>query len=65
MLDECEEFGEQYGVRYNASKTVCIQFTRKKSDDTNKSFIKFCKTELKWYNVIKFLGTRVYVCQIV
>ena len=36
MLDECKEFGEQYGVRYNASKTVCIQFTRKKSDDTNK-----------------------------
>ena len=50
----CEEFGEEYGVQYNPTKTVCILYARKMPIE--KPSIKLCNTELQWVDSVKHLG---------
>jgi hypothetical protein len=54
MLNICEEFAEEYSVKYNAEKTVCLLFNKA---DTNKPSVKLCNEELKWVESTKHLGT--------
>ena len=55
MLNICEKFGDEYGVQYNATKTVCLLYSRQR--DTQKPVIKFCGTEVKWVDNVKHLGS--------
>ena len=54
MLQTCESFGSTYGVKYNASKTVCVLYTRKKV--SIKPTVKLCGTTLQWVDSVKHLG---------
>jgi hypothetical protein len=54
MNSICEDFGYEYGVQYNPTKTVCILYAR--NNITEKPTIKLCGTELKWVDTVKHLG---------
>jgi len=54
MLHICEEFGKEYNIIFNASKTQCIKFNRAKTkDDLN---IVFDGKLLEWTDKLKYLG---------
>ena len=59
MLNLCELFGEEYGVQYNAKKTVCIRFGSKTGCFSQHPRISLCGSILEWKNVVKYLG--IYV----
>ena len=61
MIQICESFGGQYGVQFNAKKTVCILFSRKKVDF--KPVIKLCGATLQWVDHVKHLGS-VLTCSL-
>ncbi len=50
----CEDFGREYGVQYNPTKTVCILYSRKSLREKPK--ITMCDTEIKWVNKVKHIG---------
>ncbi len=50
----CEEFGEEYGVQYNPTKTVCILYARKASKVNSR--VDMCVTELPLVNTFKHLS---------
>ena len=53
MMKICEEFGKEYGVEYNPTKTVCIRFSKKKGPTPE---IHLSGTPLKWVKSVKDLG---------
>ncbi len=53
----CEEFGEEYGVQYNHTKTVSMLYARKASK--MKPRVNLCSTELQWVNTVKHLGNNL------
>ncbi len=57
MLKICEEFGEEYSVEYNPTKTVCVLFSRQKI--VHKSDIQLCGSTLKWVDHVKHLGNHL------
>ncbi len=54
----CEEFGEEYGVKYNPTKTACILYARKAPKV--KPRVDLCGTELQWVNTVKLLGNYLH-----
>ncbi len=54
MLKICEEFGEEYSVEYNPTKTVSVLFSRQKI--VHKPDIQLCGSTLKWVDHVKHLG---------
>ncbi len=54
MTKICEEFGIEYGVQYNPTKTVCILYARKAPKENPK--ISLNGTELKLVDTVKHLG---------
>ena len=57
MLDICKSFGDEYGVKYNATKTVCIRHSKINIDA--KPIIKLCGKSLNFVNHVKHLGNFV------
>ena len=53
MMKIGEEFGKEYGVEYNPTKTVCIRFSKKKGPTPE---IHLSGTPLKWVKSVKDLG---------
>jgi hypothetical protein len=53
MLSICEEFGDKYGVQYNAKKTMCILFSKR---SVSKPVIRMCGADIKWVDSVKHLG---------
>ena len=53
MLKICEDFADEYSVKYNAEKTVCVLFSKK---DVCKPSVKLCGKELDWVQSVKHLG---------
>ena len=53
MMKICEEFGKEYGVEYNPTKTVCIRFSKKEGPTPE---IRLSGTPLKWVKSVKDLG---------
>ncbi len=57
MVTICEEFGEEYSVEYNLTKTVCLLFSRRKI--VHKPDIQLCGSTLKWVDHVKHLGNQL------
>ncbi len=53
MLKISEEFGEEYSVEYNPTKTVCVLISRRKI--VYKQDIQLCGRTLKWVDHVKHL----------
>ena len=53
MMKIGEEFGKEYGVEYNPTKTVCIRFSKKEGPTPE---IHLSGTPLKWVKSVKDLG---------
>ncbi len=53
MIETCERFGEQYSVKYNAKKSMCI---KKFNDCIN---IMLNGSRLTWSNCVKHLGNYI------
>ena len=54
MIDICENFGENYGVKFNSKKTVCMLFSRLSVG--SKPEVKLCGDRLMWVDNVKHLG---------
>lgn len=54
MLQICQKFAEEYSVKYNGDKTVCMIFSKK---DIEKPIVELCGIKLKWVQSVKHLGT--------
>ena len=54
MLEICEEYGHEYSVDYNPTKTVCVLFNRRKVHA--KPDVQLCGATLKWVDKVKHLG---------
>ena len=58
MLHICEEYGVEYGVLYNARKSMCMLFSKKKNvHNRNMPRIVLCGAVLAWMESIKYLGS--------
>ncbi len=57
MLKICEEFGEEYSVEYDSTKTVCVLFSSRKI--FHKPDIQLCGRTLKWVDHVKHLGNHL------
>ncbi len=57
MLKICKEFGEEYSVEYNLTKTVCFLFSHWKI--VYKPDIQLCGSILKWVDHVKHLGNHL------
>jgi hypothetical protein len=57
MLEICEEYGDEYSVDYNSTKTVCVLFSRRKV--TVKPEVQLHGATLKWVNKVKHLGNHL------
>ena len=53
MINTCEEFGKEFSVIYNPSKTVCVLFSRTKN--LVKPIVHLNGKELAWVNDVKHL----------
>ena len=53
MMKICGEFGKEYGVKYNPTKTVCVRFSKKEGSAPE---IHLSGTPLKWVKSVKDLG---------
>ena len=53
MLKICEGFADEYSVKYNAEKTVCVLFSKRV---VHKPAVKLCGKELDWVQSVKHLG---------
>lgn len=54
MLRVCEEFGNEYYIKFNTQKTVCMLFT--KCNDDPPDWINFCGESVNWAHSVKHLG---------
>ncbi len=54
LTEVCIEFGEEYSVQHNPTKTVCILYSKK--DTETKSITELCGTALQWVDMVKHLG---------
>ena len=54
MLQICEDFANDFGMKYNSTKTVCMMFARKLS--TVEPAIWLCGNKLAWVPKVKLLG---------
>ena len=57
MLEICGEYGEEFSVDYNPTKTVCMAFSRRKVDV--KPNVQLCGITLKWVDNVKHLGNHL------
>ena len=57
MIDICENFGNQFGMKYNEKKTVCILYSRKCRPVA--PLMQLSASTLKWVNCVKHLGNYV------
>ena len=57
MIRNCEQYGQQYDVLYNAKKTFCILFSRRGLQ--NRTSIYLQGSELQWTDNAKYLGSYV------
>ena len=53
MIEECEKFGNEYNVKYNPDKTMCMHFSKKSNDNL---VVKMNGKRLSWVKNIKYLG---------
>ena len=59
MLKICEEYGIEYDVIYNATKTVCIYFSGKKLYSCDPPDVFLNGSRLSWVKKVKHLGNIV------
>ena len=59
MLHICEEFGSEYDVIYNATKTLCIYFSGRKSYRDDPPDVLLNGNKLSWVKTAKHLGNHV------
>ncbi len=61
MINICTQFGDEYGVKYNAGKTMCIKYERKSrcNGNSNDPVIMMGDERLKWVKCIKQLGSYI------
>ena len=57
MVKTCEEFGQEYSVEYNPTKTVCVVFSHRKIVD--KPTVQLSGATLKWVDKVKHLGNHL------
>ena len=57
MVKICDEFGDEYSVAYNPTKTVCVLFSKKKKKKTPD--ISLNGVKLKWVDSVKHLGNYI------
>jgi hypothetical protein len=53
LLSVCEEYGREYGMEYNSSKSHCVLFTRKKTSTPD---LTLNGQKLRWEKQAKHLG---------
>ncbi len=53
MVNICEQYGDEYGVKYNPIKTVAMHLSQKKPADP--PHIDVADTKIKWVRVAKHL----------
>ncbi len=58
MVNICEQYGDEYGVKHKPIKTVAVHFSQKKQADPPQ--IDVVGTKIKWVRVAKHLGN--YIC---
>ncbi len=56
MVDICSDFGQEYSVSYNASKTKCMKFERVPSGSMPSTPILLNNSALQWETSMKHLG---------
>ncbi len=56
-MEICGKYGEEFGVDYNPTKTVCVVFSRWKVEV--KTSVELCGALLKWVAKIKHLGNHL------
>ena len=54
MLHTCEKFGEQFSVKYNPTKTVCVLFSR--GNNMYEPAVYLSGSRLSWVKEVKHLG---------
>jgi hypothetical protein len=54
MLKTCEDFAAEFGLKYNAKKSVCILFCKKMA--TQRLTVWLCGERLDWVQQVKHLG---------
>jgi len=54
MLNICDEFANEYFVKFNAKKTVCIRFSMKVQPEDK--YVYLSGEKLSWCNQVKHLG---------
>ena len=59
MLHICEEFGNEYSVKYNAKKTVCYKFSRVSNHREKKPEMSLNNETLTWSECVKDLGNYI------
>ena len=59
MLHICEEFGNEYSVKYNSKKTVCIKFSRVSNHREQKPEMSLNSEALSWAECVKDLGNHI------
>ena len=53
LIDECEDYGREFGMTYNPRKSVCTLFSRGKTPSVD---IKLNGNPLPWHKDVKHLG---------
>ena len=56
MLKICEEYGIEYDVIYNATKTVCIYFSGRKYYSRDPPDVFLNGSRLSWVKTVKHLS---------
>jgi hypothetical protein len=56
LQNVCSEYGIEYGVLYNAEKTVCMEISKNKVNDHCDVYLG--DSELKWVDSVKYLGVQ-------
>ncbi len=54
VVNICEQYSDEYGVKYNPIKTVTMHLSQKKQADPPQ--IDVAGTKIKWVRVAKHLG---------
>ena len=58
MIEICEDFGKEFSVKYNPTKTVCVLFTN--DNNIQKPLIRIDGIELSWVDEVKHLGNYLH-----
>ena len=59
MLAICENFGKEFGIIFNATKTMCMLFNGRRQPDIDLPVLSLNNTPIKWATCVKHLGNYI------